>query len=268
MAVEFLETKESVASNGQERFPIQSVCKLPIGMAVLHQVDEGALKSEQIISVTTNDFVPKTVHSPIRDAHPSGAELTVSNLLRQMISESDGTVCDVLLRLINWPPAVVRYLCGLGMTNVVVAITEKEMGQDEVAQYRNWATPQGLNALLRALYQRKGLSVSSRELLFQFLTETSTGCQCIRELLSAGTRVAHKTGGSRTMDGLTRATNDAGVVALPDGRHRATAVFVSDSTADEAMRDAVIAEISRAAWVTGAQKRRKAPCSHKEFDNS
>lgn len=107
---------------------MQSVCKLPIGMAVLHRVDEGALKLEQIISVTTNDFVPKTVHRPIRDAYSSGTELTVSNLLRQMISESDGTARDVLLRLINGPPAVVRYLRGLGMTNVVVAITEKESG--------------------------------------------------------------------------------------------------------------------------------------------
>lgn len=112
----------------------------------------------------------------------------------------------------------------------------------------------GLNALLRTLYQGKGLSGFSRELLFRFLTETSTGCQRIRGLLPAGTRVAHKTGSSRTMDGLTRATKGAGFVTLPDGRHMAIAVFVSDSTADEAMRDAVIAEISQAAWGCWVEK--------------
>jgi len=53
---------------------MQSVYKLPIGMAVLQRVDEGTLKLEQLIQVTTNDFVTNMQHSPIRDAHPLGAE--------------------------------------------------------------------------------------------------------------------------------------------------------------------------------------------------
>ena len=248
VAAELLETRESILLNGQERFPMQSVYKLPIGMAVLHRVDEGTLKLEQLIRVTTNDFVTKMQHSPIRDAHPLGVELSVSNLLQQMVSQSDGTACDVLLRSLGGPPAVDRFLREVGLSNVVVATNEKEMGQDELAQYRNWATPEGLTGLLGALNGGRGLSAASRELLLRFLTETSTGPQRIRGMLPRGTRVAHKTGSSRTVNRLTRATNDAGIVTLPDGRHLAIAVFVSDSTADEATREAVIARISRAAW--------------------
>jgi beta-lactamase class A len=248
VAVELLETKESILLNGQEKFPMQSVYKLPIAMAVLHQVDEGALKLEQLIRVTTNDFVTKMRNSPIRDAHPLGAELSVSNLLRQMISESDGTACDVLLRLLDGPASVDHYLRKLGVTNVVVATTEKEMGQDELAQYRNWATPEGMAELLGMLHAGRGVSVPGRQMLLQFLTETSTGSRRIRGLLPAETRVAHKTGSSRTVNSLTRATNDAGIVTLPDGRHLAIAVFVSDSVADDTTREAVIARISRAAW--------------------
>ena len=248
VAVELLETKESILLNGKVQFPMQSVYKLPIGMAVLHEVDKGSLKLNQLIQVTTNDFVTKWQHSPIRDAHPLGAELSVSNLLRQMVSESDGTACDVLLRLLNGPPSVDHYLRELGLTNVVVATSEKEMGQDELAQYRNWATPEGLAGLLRMLHEGRGLSVPGREMLLRFLTGTSTGPRRIRGLLPTGTRVAHKTGSSRTVNRLTRATNDAGIVTLPDGRHMAIVVFVSDSAADEVTRDAVIAKISRAAW--------------------
>jgi beta-lactamase class A len=47
---------------------------------------------------------------------------------------------------------------------------------------------------------------------------------------------------------MTAATNDTGIVTLPDGRHMAVVVFVSDSRADEATRERVIAEIARAAW--------------------
>jgi beta-lactamase class A len=65
--------------------------------------------------------------------------------------------------------------------------------------------------------------------------------------------VAHKTGTDATRNGLTRATNDVGIVTLPDGRHLAVAVFVKDSTADETTRDRAIAGVARAAydaWVT------------------
>jgi len=256
VAVELLETKKSILLNGKAPFPMQSVYKLPIGMAVLHEVDKGMLKLDQLIQVTTNDFVTKLQHSPIRDAHPLGVELSVSNLLRQMVSESDGTACDVLLRLLNGPPSVDHYLRELGLTNVVVATTEKEMGQDELVQYRNWATPEGMTRLLRMLHEARGLSAPSREILLRFLTETSIGPRRTRGLLPTGTRVAHKTGSSGTVNRLTRATNDAGIVTLPDGRHMAIAVFISDSASDEVTREAVIAKISRAAWdywVEGAQ---------------
>jgi beta-lactamase class A len=248
VAVELLETKESILLNGREKFPMRSVYKLPIGMAVLRRVDEGTLKLDQLIQVTTNDFVGKMQNSPIRDAYPLGAELSVSNLLRQMVSESDGTACDVLLRLLDGPASVDHYLRKLGVTNIAVATTEKEMGQDELVQYQNCATPEGMTELLGMLQEGRGLSVPGRQMLLQFLTETSTGPQRIRGLLPAGTRVAHKTGSSRTVNRLTRATNDAGIVTLPDGRHLAIAVFVSDSVADDMTREAVIARISRAAW--------------------
>ena len=248
VAIELLETKESIQLNGQEHFPMQSVYKLPIAMAALRQVDSGTLKFQQMVRVTTNDFVSAKQHSPLRDAHPRGAEVTVSNLLQLMVSESDGTACDVLLRVLNGPASVEGYLRGVGETNVVIATTEKEMGRDEQAQYRNWATPEGMADLLRGLHEGRSLSATSQKLLLKFLTESSTGPHRIKGLLPPGTSVAHKTGSSRTIDGFTAATNDAGIVTLPDGRHLAIAVFVSDSKADEATREAVIAKIARAAW--------------------
>ena len=44
-------------------------------------------------------------------------------------------------------------------------------------------------------------------------------------------------GTSPTVDGLTRATNNVGLIQLPDGRWLAVAVFVSDSHADTATRE-------------------------------
>ena len=66
--------------------------------------------------------------------------------------------------------------------------------------------------------------------------------------LPPGTVVAHKTGTSGVDNGLAHATNDIGLITLPDGRRLAIAVFVTDSTADEATRDRTIARIARATY--------------------
>jgi beta-lactamase class A len=96
-----LETGESVALNGNQQFPMQSVYKFPIAMAVLAQVDRGKLKLDQKIRVEASDFVSDLQHSPIRDENPQGLELSLAELLKYMVSESDGTACDVLLKLVG-----------------------------------------------------------------------------------------------------------------------------------------------------------------------
>jgi len=70
----------------------------------------------------------------------------------------------------------------------------------------------------------------------------------LKGLLPPDTVVAHKTGTDGTRNGLTRATNDIGIITLPDGRHLEIAVFVKDSTADETTREATIARIAKAAF--------------------
>jgi beta-lactamase class A len=244
-----MENGEHAALHGQQRFPMQSVYKLPIAMALLQMVDRGKLTLDQKIPVGQDALVPDPIHSPIREQYPHGdVSLSVRDLLRYTIVESDGTASDVLLRLLGGPQRVTAYLRTLGVQDLMVATTEKAMAQSQTIQYRNWATPEGAIRLLVALQKGRGLSAASRTLLLGLMTETGTGPHRIRGLLPAGTIVAHKTGTSGTVDGVTRATNDVGLVTLPDGRHLAIAVFVSDTRADEATRDGVIARIARAAW--------------------
>ena len=248
VALTLLESGESVALQGDQRFPMQSVYKLPIGMAVLNQIDQGRLKLDQIVRVTKKDFVRAGQHSPIRDKNPRGVQLSVRELLRFMVSESDGTACDVLLGLVGGPSVVTSYLRGLGIQGINVADTEKEIGKNISVQYRNWASPEAMVELLHAIHKGKGLSAASRALLLQLMVETSTGPQRIKGLLPAGTIVAHRTGSSGEANGLAPATNDVGLITLPNEKRVAVAVFVSDSKADRAVREAVIARIAKAAW--------------------
>ena len=50
-----LTTRHLVAMNGDERFPLASVCKVPIAMNILALVDEGKLSLDQDIEVLPRD---------------------------------------------------------------------------------------------------------------------------------------------------------------------------------------------------------------------
>lgn len=245
VAAEVLETGESISLNPNEHFPMQSVYKLPIAMAVMAQVDNGKIRLEQRVRVEKSDYVGPGQHSPIRDKNPNGVELSLSELLRFAVSESDGTASDVLLGLVG-VEVVSKYLSELGIKELVVANSEKEIGQDWETQYRNWASPQGALQLLRSLHERRGISEQSQQLLLNLMTETPTGPRRLKGLLPKTIVVAHKTGTSGTSGGISAATNDIGLITLPNGRHLAIAVFVSDSPADLVTRETVIAKIAKA----------------------
>src|SRR5262249_31183002 len=115
-----LETGETVSLNPNDHFPMQSVYKLPIGMVVMKQIDEGKIKLDQKVRVVKDDFVPSASHSPIRDKYPNGVELTVDDLMGWMLKESDGTASDVLMKLAGGPQSIQTYLDELNITSMIV----------------------------------------------------------------------------------------------------------------------------------------------------
>ena len=248
-AAVILESNRTVVTlHARERFPMQSVYKLPIGMAALAQIDAGKLRLDQMVHVEKSEYVRAGQHSPLRDQHPEGADVPLRELLRLTVQESDGSASDVVLRLAGGAPAVMQYLHSIGVRDVNVADTEKAIGSDWQTQYRNWATPEGAIRVLRAFHESRGLSAAGRALLMKFTIETTTSDTRIKGLLPQGTVVAHKTGASGERDGVTAASNDIGIATLPDGRHLAIALFVSDSRADATTRDRVMAKIAKMAW--------------------
>jgi beta-lactamase class A len=143
---------------------------------------------------------------------------------------------------------VQRYLDALSLSAIHVRDSERGMHDDNQKQYRNDAEPAAMVALLRRLADRSPLNPQHTALLNRWLTETTSAPGRIHGLLPPGTAVAHKTGSSGESHGLAPATNDVGLITLPDGRRLAVAIFVTDSHADEATRDAVIARTAKAIY--------------------
>ena len=87
------------------------------------------------------------------------------------------------------------------------------------------------------------------------LARVATGPHRLKAGLPEGAALAHKTGTSRTVDGVTDATNDVGLFTVPDGRRVAIAAFVHASPANEVTREATIAALARLAYETFARTR-------------
>src|SRR5262249_18692709 len=156
---------------------------------------------------------------------------TVAELIHFAIAESDGTASDALLRLAGGADDATAYVRGLGVADMAIAASEAAMSRDVMVQYTNFSTPPAAVPLLAAPQSVPKIPQRTGAILLNEMTNSTPGARRLKGLLPAGTRVAHKTGTDGTIDGMTRATNDIGIITLPNGRHIAIAVFVKDSTA-------------------------------------
>ncbi len=242
--------RDSLSVNNDKHYPLQSVFKFHIALAVLSQIDKGQLSADQKIKIEKKDLLPG-LYSPIRDAHPEGVELTISKLMEYAVSKSDNVACDVLLRLIGGPETVESYFKEKGFKDISIKINEETQQNNWDLQFQNWTTPKSANEVLAAFYsnRRKLLSKKSYDFIWKTMKATTTGEHRLKGGLPKNTVVAHKTGSSgANKQGLTAAVNDIGIVFLPNGKYFFISVFVTESTEDADSNEKIIADLSKAAW--------------------
>jgi beta-lactamase class A len=248
-SIENLESGDTLSFNGSYHSPMQSVFKFPVALAVLNMVDKGKLLLAQRIQLTKSVLSDTGTMSPMRDKYLGrDTSLPISELLRFMVSESDNIACDILLKKAGGPKQVEDFIHSLGVKGIAIAATEKQMHENTALQYKSWCTPEEMTHLLKLFYRGKCVSTPLTDFLMNMMVSTTTGTKRIIRLLPKGMVVAHKTGSSMTEKGIAAATNDAGIITMPDGKHLIITVFVTDSKADFDTREAVIAKIAKAAY--------------------
>jgi beta-lactamase class A len=275
-----LDTGERWFRNGNQRFPMQSVFKLPLGIVVLKLVDEGKLALNQTVTITRDQFVP--AWSPIlKEITGDHGQFTVQYLLQRAVGDSDNTAADALVRLVGGPEQVTAMLGKMnlrdirvdrleqqlqpdtvGLTNFRPELVDKQKYEEAVQQIpdavkkaamerflsdpRDTATPEGMIDLLTKLQSRQLLSEDSTALLLKIMTDSPTGQQRLKAGLPPGWSIAHKTGTGGDVLGIGLATNDVGLISSPTGRHIAIAVFIAGSKAPLEQRESVMAAVASA----------------------
>jgi beta-lactamase class A len=246
------EGKDTLSLHGDRRFPMQSVFKFHIALAVISEIDKRKLSLDQKIEISKDELLPEDFWSPLRDENPNGGNFTIEKLIQYSVSHSDNTACDILIRLIGTPKTVEEHIKKSGIGDIQITFNEEEMQAKWENMFQNWTTPKAASATLELFYENKNnlLSKTSYDFFWKTNKETTTGKKRIKGLLPEGTIVAHKTGSSGTNKetGITAAVNNIGIVFLPNGEYFVISIFVSESKENFETNEKIIADIAKATY--------------------
>jgi len=250
-AVWHLPSGQTVHLNGEQVFPLASVCKLPIAMNVLAMVDEGKLGIDQSIEVLPQDVYPGV--SDVAKRWPKQTRFPLSELLQLMVANSDNTAVETLFRIGGGAPGLAARFRKWRVTGIRIDRSEEQITFDTsgvehcppveqwtgdlfheliakttpetryrglqrlIADPRDTATPNATVQLLARVFKGELLSKPGTARLVEILKSTTTGPGRLKGLLPAGTVVAHKTGTSYTEKGLKRGDQRCGCDLSAEG---------------------------------------------------
>lgn len=83
--------------NDHVHFPLLSVFKFHVALAVLDKMDKQSISLDSIVSIKASQMLPNT-YSPLRKKLPDqDFTITLRELMQYSISQSDNNACDILI---------------------------------------------------------------------------------------------------------------------------------------------------------------------------
>jgi beta-lactamase class A len=247
VAILDLQSNDTLSLHGEKHFPMQSVFKFHIGLAVLRLVDEGKLSLDQKYRVTKEHYF-KT-WSVLMRAHPeANVDVTLKELITWTVMNSDNVACDILFGILGGPDKVHKFIQTAGITDIAIVATEREMHNGWHVQFSNWTTPNATAKLLKLFDEGKILTADSKEFLWKLMVDTPNAPKRLKGMLPEGTVVARKPGTSDSNGEVFGAVNDIGILVLPNGKKIIMAVYVTRAKGELKAVEEGIAKMSRVVY--------------------
>lgn len=239
-------TGKSISINGNDRYPMQSVFKFPIGVALLDCVSRGEFSLSDSVTLTKADLLPD-LWSPIRERWPEGVRLPLVSVMTYMVAHSDNSATDFLIHKIGGVARIQDIVNRLGAKKINIRNTEAEIQGSWSVQFDNWTTPNAMVDFLRLMNDGKLLDKANTTVLWEIMASASSGS--VNRLVPKTVTFARKTGYSGVnSQGIIAAQNDVGIIEFEDGRRVAYAIFLTDSTLGTDAGYDILAQIGKAIW--------------------
>jgi len=203
--VKDLKTGKEWELNPDEKFRSASLIKVPIAVSVMEKVKAGELTLDKEIKISRQNRISGS--GTLRWEN-DGTPVSVADILRHMITESDNTATRMMINEIGMDELsrMFREL-GLKTTNITpdgMSLTSKKIKND------NYTTPREMAGLLERIYRRQLIDRTSSEYLLALLKRTKSHNR-LKKGLPDGWELGHKTGLLRS------SCHDAGIVFSPRG---------------------------------------------------
>jgi beta-lactamase class A len=219
-----------------QRFPMCSTFKWLAAAHVLHRVDRGVERLDRRLAYGRDVLLP---HSPVTEKHV-GDGMTLGELCHATIATSDNAAGNLILATCGGPRALTSYARNLGDRVTRLDRWEPDLNEATPGDPRDTTSPRAMAHLLKATLLDAALSAPSRGQLARWLEACETNGQRLRADLPAGWRMGSKTGG-----GARGSTNDVGIFWPPGRPPILVAVYVTETQAPPADRNAAIAAVAR-----------------------
>jgi len=270
-----IEQNTQYVYNKDVNFPLASTLKIPVAIQFLNKVDLNEISLSDMIEIKKSDLHPGS-GIIVKYFEDLGISLSLKNLMRLMLTESDNTAADLCIKYSGGTKAVNKRLNEIGIQGMSVdrptyVALANYLGVQNVSEYKEYddekvvselrnlsreerenaainflndgkdnSTPEAMVRLLRKIWNEEILSKENSQLLLNTMKECNTGDNRIKGLLPKETIVYHKTGT------IGNVTNDVGIITLPeDLGNIAISVFVKEAKVDTKESELIIAQISR-----------------------
>lgn len=175
-----------------ERFVMCSTFKASLAAFVLTLVDRGRARLDDPIAFTSAD-VPDW-WAPVAKANIAKGVLTLEEMCRAAVEQSDNTCANLLLARIGGPAALTAFWRRLGDRETRLDDIEPYLNQTQPGGFRNTTTPAAMAKILRHLVLGRVLSDASNVRLKEWLIGCQTGAERLRAGLPANWVIGDKTG--------------------------------------------------------------------------
>jgi len=219
-----LDTGDYFSLNGSAGFSAASMIKVPILVALFQDVDAGRVRLDEKLVLQQVDVGEG---SGDMQYAPIGSEYTVLQTATNMITTSDNTATNMVIRRLGGIDVLNQRFSqwGLqqtGLRNLLPDLTGT-----------NLTSPKELSMLLAMVSQGELLSMKSRDRALDIMQRTVTDT-LLPTSLGEGSTISHKTGDIGSLVG------DTGIIDMPNGKRYAITLMVkrphNDDRAQELIR--------------------------------
>ena len=239
---------DTVKVNNKSVYPMMSVFKVHQALALCNDFDNKGISLDTLVNINRGKLNLKTWSPMIKDYSEPIISLTVRDLLRYTLTQSDNNASNFMFNdIVNVAQTDSFIATLIPRSSFQIAYTEEEMSADHNKAYSNYTSPLGAAMLMNRLFTEGLIGDEKQSFIKNTLKECKTGVDRIAAPLldKKGVTIAHKTGsGYVNENGLLSAHNDVAFICLPNNTCYTLAVFVKDFKGNESQASQYVAHIS------------------------